>query len=443
MNQNNIIRLLNLLHSCIDPHQWDRIADTIDESNDLNFIISILNEAGRYGQEAYLGKIDDNWGFVAGKIEYSEKINRIADQITTPLLGDWIKDKFDHLSYDNKESLDFETKKILATVILLSPILEDEEKSTSSVQRFRPPKGPLITDSKENSESAEYVRDEVRKKVLLKLLTQLNLNEIVTLFRNSPVLESKAKYVWENFDWDDFNFDDLGGPVGRKLTDEKLHSLIAALQDNLVQLKSGSLNHEEAKANLASLMDVEPDDPDFQTFIGQLSSHAKGQGTWAEKIKATNPRRARYLDIPKTKPETLEQWTGSPEQLSLPQGAKGDDLNDALFAFTKRVYGAGEGGLDLLRDDYTGLALSDLKTLDKPLQDELTKAKKRLNNKNPSQTFPDDFPMPTRQERNRAVIEKINDNELDVPTDFKERMNLSTAASRMNLPFRPASSKVK
>lgn len=197
-------------------------------------------------------------------------------------------------------------------------------------------------------------------------------------------------------------------------------STIAALQEAYAQSKSGAIHIHQLKTELAKLFGEKEFTSQLNQFFLSITERSAGQGTWVERA-TKSPRRATYLDVPEQVPELFN--------------ARADKSEDDI-AFTKRVYGA--GGLDLLRADHTGLAMSDLSTLDEPLHKELVKTQKRLRGLKVPQELPEDCPLPTRKERNKAVIEKINSGDLNPPTDYRAVHNLVTAAKRQKLEFDPS-----
>lgn len=129
-------------------------------------------------------------------------------------------------------------------------------------------------------------------------------------------------------------------------------------------------------------------------------------GTWVDRTaKAHHP--APEQSLPKKAPALWEE-----------DAQEGERITD----FITRHYGP------WMKPDNTGITISDIGRLDPP-------ARTKLRNHMRRHTLPDDFHLPTREEKNDALLAQVKAGE-PLPDGYNERMRLMRAASNKGISLR-------
>ena len=156
------------------------------------------------------------------------------------------------------------------------------------------------------------------------------------------------------------------------------------------------------------------------SFLAYIQKEGRPEGVstakWADRVQ---PRKATAdVELPESAPEL---WVRSSEKKQLDAGSL--KLDDALLAFTKRVYAK------FLRSDDTGISVPEIP--DEQLREEWVKLRKRFRGR--KEELPEDCRVPAKPERNKALIDKILAGELLPPKDYRAFINLNNAAKKHGL----------
>ena len=208
-----------------------------------------------------------------------------------------------------------------------------------------------------------------------------------------------------------------------------LHVVERGLTDEEVQLKrektvfEGLRRQLEAKPPSAQL--------DIYRLLSETIRSALSAGEfaqdWVARVGKEKP--TADVELPERAPELWNPIGDfDPENISREDRRKlppehrevlsGRGRDDALIAFTKRVYGS------WFKDYESAMGVSEINPLDTDLYEELKGVRNRMNGRK------EKFPFPTVKDRNKVLIERIHAGEIEPPRNYRAFVNLNNVAKR-------------